>query len=89
MRVVQYPCYLLQHSVNICKHFVIPKAQHSIAFLFKIKRTFLIRLGLLHVLAAIKFDYQSTFNATEVRNKRTDRMLPTEFSTTNLSVTQF
>jgi hypothetical protein len=87
VRAVQYSRYLLHHSINIREHFVIPETKHSIAYLFEIAGPTLIRLHLLHVLATVEFDYQSNFNATEVRNKWTDRMLPTEFSAANLSVT--
>ncbi len=89
VRAVQYSHYLLHHSINIRKYFVIPETEYSIASLFEIAGPTLIGLHLLHVLATVEFDYQSNFNATEVGNKWTDRMLPTEFSAANLSVTQF
>ena len=88
MRAVQNSNDLLHHSIDIREHCVVPETKHSIASLVKITGPMLIGLHLLHVLATVEFDDRSNFNATEVGNKRTHRMLPTKFTITNLSITQ-
>jgi hypothetical protein len=79
--VIQFVCNLLQHSLGIGQHVVIPKPQHSIACLGQKLSPPLIRLNLAGVLPTVKLEYQPALRTKEVHDVATDWLLAPELET--------
>ena len=88
MRAIQYPDDTLQNCIRIVENCIVPKAQDPITLSFNKTSSSLVRFDLLRMLSAIEFDYQAPLHTAKVSYERSNGMLPAEFSTTQLAVTQ-
>ncbi len=86
MRVPQRLINSQQDRLRIPNDFMIPKTKHSIACLFQELSPFPICFHSSSVLAAIKFDNQTTFQAAEVDDESTNRVLPSELFVAETSI---
>ena len=78
MRVTECLCNPLQDRFDIVHHFIIPKAQYSIALLHQKSGPSSIRFLLRCMLSTIQFHDQAIFRAAEVGDEVTDGMLSPE-----------
>ena len=63
------------HALGICENFVVPESQHLPALPLEPGGPALVSLVLI-VLSTVGFDDQTIFDASEVHDERTERMLP-------------
>jgi hypothetical protein len=78
----------LQNSVEIAKQVMIPEPQYPITQRLKIAGSYGVFVLLFGVLSAIEFDYQLRFKAKKVGDIRADWLLPPEFATGNLPISE-
>jgi len=83
--VIQFVDNLLQHSLCIGQHFVIPEPQNSIASLGEKVSPPLIRLNLIGMMSAIQLNDQLRIRAKEVHDVAPNGLLPTKFNAIHLS----
>ena len=88
--VVEFLKDIIQYTICVLNYFIIPVAKHLNAFFLKISRTVLIIFDLSGciMLPTIQLDSQLLLWAIEVKYKILDRMLATEFVSTQAPVTQ-
>jgi hypothetical protein len=67
-----------QHCFEVARHFAVAKTGHKIARTDQEFGSQLISLNLLVVHRPIEFDHEAKRRATEIKNERTDRMLPSK-----------
>ena len=77
----------LSHAIQIFQNIIVPEAKDTIAFAFEERRSRRISQTV-RMLAAVSFDDQPTLLANEVGNERPDRLLTTEFCSSQLAVAQ-
>jgi hypothetical protein len=85
VRVIHSLTDVFQHTLNICHDLVVPIAQNTETFGFQILRSLPIRLPLVRMLPSVEFYNEEPRRAAEIHNVGTDRMLPSELETTELS----
>ena len=83
--MIQFVHNLLQHSLCIGQHIVVPKPQHSIARFGQEIRPPLISLYLIGMVSTIEFKDQFRFRAKEVHDVTSDGLLPAELAAVHLS----
>jgi hypothetical protein len=74
----------LFNIIYLLQNFMIPKSKHHKSLRSQPIVAFAIVFGLLSVLSAIDFDHDPLLQTHEINNVWTQRMLPTEFVTTEL-----
>jgi hypothetical protein len=77
-----------QHPFHVLEHFVVPEAQHDIPGLFQKSGSFAVISGSVRVLPAVKLDHDFSFQANEIQNVVTERVLAPEFAVFDLPLTQ-
>ena len=77
---------LLQHTVGIPQHFVVPEAKYGQAMGTEESSPTLILFRAFGMLPAVEFDYQPSFAAEEVADERPDRHLSRKFEAAKLSM---
>ena len=80
--------YLFEYRIGLLQYFVIPEADHSIAFGCESCRSFIIVVALFCVLTAIGFDDQFRFKADEIDDVGWDGYLSVEFVAVEVTVAQ-
>jgi len=80
----------LEYAINVVEDLLVPEAQNLIALPFEIFSATLIGLPFvrLTMLATVKLDNETCFGTEEIRDVRTNRVLPPEFGTIKLTIPQ-
>jgi len=86
--VIQFVDNLLQHSLCIAQHLIVPEPQHPIARLGQKLSPPLIRFNLISMMSAIQLNDQPRFWTEEVHDVATDWLLPSELKAVHLSAAQ-
>jgi hypothetical protein len=73
--------YLLQHTLQLLHHIVIPETQHRITLTAQPRIPILVVVHLLGMLAAIELDYQPLLQTHKIHNVAAHWFLPPEFQT--------
>jgi hypothetical protein len=69
-----------EDGIELLEYFVIPKAENREALILEELCPFQILFVSSRMLASVELDNKAMFHATEIRDKRRNRMLPAEFS---------
>ena len=75
MRDLKISDYFFDYQVDISQDLIIPKAQDAKASVRQVRGSLFILRDLLRVLSAVEFDHQQLFEAAEVNDIRSDRIL--------------
>jgi hypothetical protein len=88
VRVLKQIAYLLHDLVGVRKGIIVPKANDSVAVALEIFGSSRVAVQHVHVLSAVKLDYQEFFRCAEVSEEWSDRKLSSKFDMSKLSASE-
>ena len=74
----------LEDTIEVIEHLVVPESQHAKPCLLQKRRAYSVGLDIFRVLAAVQLDNEPSFQADEIHDVVTERVLAPEFAAIKL-----